>query len=82
MDFADPDHGQELIERASRRAGGTWVIEEEALSRIARYRETAETLRRLANAVQFDFRRREQLLALAAGFDRAAERIEALPPAD
>jgi hypothetical protein len=58
------------------------VVEEEALTRIARYRETAETLRRLANAVRFDFRRREQLIALAAGFDRAAERIEAVTRGD
>ena len=59
-----------------------FVIEEEGREWIALYRESAETLRRLANAVRFDFRRREQLLALAAGFDRAAERIEAVPPAD
>jgi hypothetical protein len=58
------------------------VIEEEVRQRIARYRDTAETLRSLANAVRFDFSRREQLLALAAGFERAAERIEALTPGD
>ena len=38
------------------------------------YRETAKTLRRLAGELRFDLCRREQLLALADGFERLAER--------
>ena len=43
----------------------------------ALYRHSARTLRQLAAEVRFDFCRREQLLALADGFDRYAERLEA-----
>ena len=45
-------------------------------ARAATYRENATTLRRLAAQIGFDFCRRDQLLALAAGFDRLAERVE------
>jgi hypothetical protein len=45
----------------------------------ALYRHSARTLRQLAAEVRFDFCRREQLLALADGFDRYAERLEASP---
>jgi hypothetical protein len=38
------------------------------------YRESADKLRQLANKVRYDFGRRQQLLALAAAFDRLAER--------
>ena len=48
-------------------------------ARAALYRQTASTLRQLAAKVRFDFRRRSQLLALAAGFDRYADRIEGSP---
>ena len=43
--------------------------------RVEVYRETAEKLRQLAADVRFDFGRREQLLALAAAFDRLATQI-------
>ena len=46
-------------------------------ARAALYRETARTLRRFAADIRYDFGRRSQLLALAAGFDRYAERLEA-----
>jgi len=42
----------------------------------ASYRQTAGTLRRLAAEIRYDFCRREQLLALAAAFDRLADRVE------
>ena len=45
----------------------------------ASYRQTARTLRRLAAEIQYDFCRREQLLALAAGFERLADRVEGSP---
>jgi hypothetical protein len=40
------------------------------------YREVAATIRRLADRVQFDFGRRNQLLSLADGFERLAARLE------
>jgi hypothetical protein len=36
-------------------------------------------LRRLAAEIRFDFCRRQQLLALADGFDRFAQRLERSP---
>jgi len=45
-------------------------------NRAAIYRESADKLRQLAAEVRFDFGRREQLLALAAAFDRLAARME------
>jgi hypothetical protein len=39
------------------------------------YREIASKLRRLAGELRFDFCRRNQLLALADGFERLAERL-------
>ena len=50
--------------------------EEDALAMAARYRESAEALRVIAEKIQFDPRRRNQTLALADAFARAAERIE------
>ena len=47
--------------------------EEEASA--SHYRETASKLRRLAGELRFDFCRRNQLLALADGFERLAERL-------
>jgi hypothetical protein len=44
--------------------------------RAAIYRESADKLRQLAAEVRFDLGRREQLLALAAAFDRLAARVE------
>ena len=40
------------------------------------YRRSAERLRELAAKVRFNFTRQQQLLSLAAAFDRLAERIE------
>jgi hypothetical protein len=42
----------------------------------AHYRDIAESLRRLAAKSRFDLCRRAQLLALAAGFERLAGRVE------
>ena len=47
-------------------------------ARADTYRENAATLRRLAQAIRFDFCRQQQLLALAAGFDRLADRVDGL----
>jgi hypothetical protein len=47
----------------------------EPLERAALYRQTAEKRRKLAANIRFDFCRREQLFALADGFDRLAERV-------
>ena len=49
----------------------------DTIERATRYREIAAKLRRLAEAMRFDLRRRQQLEALADGFERAAVRIEA-----
>lgn len=49
----------------------------DTIERAARYREIAATLRRLADAMSLDLRRRQQLHALADGFERAADRIAA-----
>ena len=54
-------------------------VEDDRRERAALYRQSAETLRRLAAEVRYDFCRREQLLALADGFDRYVERLEAPP---
>ena len=51
------------------------MLDEEDRERARYYRATARKLRELAAAVRYDFRRRDQLLALAAGFDRAADRV-------
>jgi hypothetical protein len=56
--------------------------DESPQSRAEHFRGVAENLRTLAAAnFQYDFRRRDQLLALAAGFERFAERL-ALQGAD
>jgi hypothetical protein len=52
-------------------------LDKEDRERLAYYRATAQKLRQLAAAVTVDVRRRAQLLALADGFERAAERLEA-----
>ena len=41
----------------------------------AYYRATAEKLRQIADALTYDIRKRDQLRALAAGFERAADRM-------
>ncbi len=48
-------------------------------ARAAQYRESAGTLRQIAEEMRFDLCRREQLLSLAGGFDRLAERLEGSP---
>ena len=50
--------------------------------RAALYRQSANSLRRIAADLRFDFCRREQLLSLAGGFDRLAKRLERLPLKD
>jgi len=50
--------------------------EDDLVARIARHRETAETLRGMAELQRFDPRRGNQLRALADGFDRYAMRLE------
>ena len=45
-------------------------------AKIAEYRETAETLRGIADKLRFDPRRGNQFRALAAGFERFALRLE------
>jgi hypothetical protein len=44
--------------------------------RPAYFRGVAETLRGIAETLRFDPRRRDQLLALADGFERFAQRLE------
>ena len=51
----------------------------ERKARAAMYRSSAITLRRIAAEIRFDFCRQEQLLSLAAGFDRLANRVEPSP---
>jgi hypothetical protein len=53
------------------------LLDEDDRERARYYRATARNLCELAAAVKYDLRRREQLFALAAGFDRAADRVEA-----
>jgi hypothetical protein len=52
----------------------------------ARFREIADTLRGIARQVRYDLCRVDQLHALAAGFDRLADRLERdaerIPPID
>ncbi len=52
------------------------MLEDDLGARIARYRETAETLRGIAEQLRFDLRRGNQLRALADGFERIAMRLE------
>ena len=48
---------------------------DDAAERAAKYRGIAEYLRSLADKFPYDPHRHAQLLALAAGFDRYAERL-------
>jgi hypothetical protein len=52
------------------------VNDETAQARAVHFRGVAETLRGLAAQITYDLRRRDQLLALAAGFERFADRLE------
>jgi hypothetical protein len=58
------------------RSGGQLVDEDSAAAKAAYFRSVAARLRAIADEQQFDPRRRSQLLALAEGFDRHAERFE------
>jgi hypothetical protein len=58
------------------------VDEETPLARAEHFRRVAENLRGLATATRYDFRRRDQLLALADGFQRFADRLEQEAEAD
>lgn len=49
---------------------------EDAEAGASNYRQTASKLRRLAGELRFDFCRRNQLLALADGFERSADRLK------
>jgi len=50
--------------------------EDSPRSRAAHFRGVAAQLRTLANQIQYNLRRRDQLLALAAGFERFAEQLD------
>jgi hypothetical protein len=52
------------------------MFEEDDRAKAARYRESAEALRGIADTLRFDPRRQNQLRSLAGGFDRAADLIE------
>ena len=51
-------------------------------SRVAYFRSVAHTLRAMADGLQYEFRRADQLRSLAEGFDRFAARIEQETGAD
>jgi len=53
------------------------MVDEPLEDRVAYLRGTADKLRGIANGIQYDFRRKDQLLALAAGFERFADRLAA-----
>jgi len=50
--------------------------EDSPAERVAYLRNVAETLREIADNLRFEPRRREQLLALADGFEKFAGRLE------
>jgi hypothetical protein len=50
---------------------------EDRKDRAARYRAVAERIRNLAGRIPYDFKRRAQLEALAGGFQRSADRLDA-----
>ncbi len=50
--------------------------EDDLAARIARHRETAETLRGIAEQLRFDPRRANQIPSLADGFERFAMTLE------
>jgi hypothetical protein len=52
------------------------VDDETPQSRAEHFRGVADNLRNLAAQMRYDIRRRDQLLALAAGFERFADRLE------
>jgi len=52
------------------------VDEESPEERVAYFRDVAATLRGIAENLRYEPRRRDQLLALADGFERFAARLE------
>ena len=60
--------------RSERKVGR--VDDETPQSRAEHFRGVAETLRGLAAQIRDDIRHRDQLLALSAGFERSADRLE------
>jgi hypothetical protein len=74
--FQGPNEQASFQSWPMNRAGGPPDDAEDDRERAVLYRQSAEHLRNLAAEVHFDFCRREQLLALAAGFHRLAARIE------
>ena len=54
-------------------------MSEELATRLAGCRGIARELRRMAEAQRFDLCRRDQLIALAQGFERLAERLAREP---
>ena len=58
------------------RLGVRQVDEDSAAAKAAYFRSVSERLRAIADEQQFNPRRRNQLLALAEGFARHAERFE------
>ena len=67
------------VERAE---GGSAVDDKTPQSRAEHFRGVAAQLRTLADQTRYDFRRRDQLLALAAGFERFADRLDLQVAAD
>ena len=51
------------------------MVDEPLEDKVAYLRGVADELRGIANKLQYDFRRKDQLLALAAGFERFADRL-------
>jgi hypothetical protein len=57
-------------------------VDDEPQSRVPYLLGVADTLRGIAAQLRFDLRRRDQLLALADGFERFARRLEREAGAD
>jgi hypothetical protein len=58
------------------------VDNETPAARAEHFKGVAAQLRTLADQIRYDFRRRNQLLALADGFERFAKRLELQATAD
>jgi hypothetical protein len=64
------------------RVSGTEMVDEQDQqdrTRASLYRQSASGLRRIAAELRFDLCRRQQLLSLAGGFDRLADKLEGSP---
>ena len=51
-------------------------------ARAIYFRGVAQSLREIANRVRFDWKRKNQILALADGFERFADRLAQMSPGD